>query len=105
MLAVVQTAWLFTRGPQSVRIVRAAGTRGSVHLHIHGPGTARESHVFPDVIDCMQFQSEYERRLVESGFALERFTNERRSKERRERDGRAKLALVETRSRDLGTER
>jgi hypothetical protein len=79
VLAVVETAWLFIKGPESVRIVRAATPRGEVHLHIHGPGTTRESHTFRDVMDCMQFQADYERRLVANGFTLERFTNDRRS--------------------------
>ena len=85
MLAAVETAWLFTRGAQSVRIIRAATLDGEVHLHIHGPGTARESHTFHDVIECMQFQADYERRIVAKGFALERFTGDRRAVERREK--------------------
>jgi hypothetical protein len=84
VLAAVETAWLFTKGVQSVRIIRAATLTGDVHLHIHGPGTSRESHTFHDVIDCMQFQADYERRLVAKGFGLERFTSDRRGVERRE---------------------
>ena len=85
MLAAVETAWLFVRGVQSVRIIRAATLRGDVHLHIKGPGTEQESHTFHDVIDCMHFQADFERRLVGRGFALERFTSDRRSAARRER--------------------
>jgi hypothetical protein len=88
VLAAVETAWLFTKGAQSVRIIRAATLNGDVHLHIHGPGTARESHTFHDVIDCMQFQADYERRIVARGFALVRFTSDRRSAERREKASR-----------------
>jgi hypothetical protein len=88
VLAAVETAWLFTKGAQSVRIVRAATLAGEVHLHIHGPGATRESHTFHDVIECMQFQADYERRIVAQGFALERFTGDRRSVERRENSGR-----------------
>jgi hypothetical protein len=84
VLAAVETAWLFTKGAQSVRIIRAATLTGEVHLHIHGPGPSQESHTFRDVIDCMQYQADYERRLVAKGFALERFTSDRRSVERRE---------------------
>jgi hypothetical protein len=84
VLAAVQTAWLFTKGPQSIRIIRAATLTGDLHLHIHGPGTSRESHTFQDVIECMAFQADYERRIVAQGFALERFTSDRRSSERRE---------------------
>jgi hypothetical protein len=84
VLAAVETAWLFTNGVQSVRIIRAATLNGDVHLHIHGPGPTRESHTFHDVMDCMQYQADYERRLVARGFALERFTSDRRAVERRE---------------------
>jgi hypothetical protein len=90
VLAAVETAWLFTNGAQSVRIVRAATLDGDVHLHIQGPGPTRESHTFHDVIDCMQFQADYERRLVARGFALERFTSDRRAVERREKSGRTR---------------
>jgi hypothetical protein len=83
VLAAVETAWLFTRARESVRIVRAAALTGEVHLHIHGPGEARQSHTFHDVMECMQYQADYERRLVAQGFNLERFTSERRSVERR----------------------
>jgi len=83
VLAAVETAWLFTRGAQSVRIVRAATLNGEVHLHVHGPGAARQSHVFQDVMECMHYQSDLERRLVAQGFSLERFTSDRRSAPRR----------------------
>ena len=84
MLAAVETAWLFTRAGESVRIIRAATLDGEVHLHVHGPGTARHSHTFHDVMECMQFQSDIERRLVAQGFALERFTSDRRAVKRRD---------------------
>jgi hypothetical protein len=58
VIAVVEAAWLFTRGSESVRIVRTATRGGTVHLHIHGPGSATESHTYPDAIECMQQQSE-----------------------------------------------
>jgi hypothetical protein len=87
-LAAVETAWLFTNGAQSIRIIRAATLTGEIHLHIHGPGPTRESHTFHDVMDCMQFQAEYERRVVAKGFALERFTSDRRAVERRDNGGR-----------------
>jgi hypothetical protein len=84
VLAAVETAWLFTKGSQSVRIIRAATLDGDVHLHIHGPGPTRESHTFHDVIECMHYQADYERRIVNEGFTLERFTSDRRSAERRD---------------------
>jgi hypothetical protein len=87
VLAAVETAWLFTKGSQSVRLVRGTALKGEIHLHIHGPGPHRESHAFRDMMDCMQFQAEYERRLVAKGFALERLTSDRRLVERREHGG------------------
>jgi hypothetical protein len=35
-------------------------------------------------MECMQFQSDIERRLVAQGFALERFTSDRRAVKRRD---------------------
>lgn len=79
VIASVHTAWLFTRGPESVRIVRAVTPGGEMRLIVHGPGETSETHVFDDVVPCVNYQSELERRLVAQGFALERFTSERRS--------------------------
>ena len=90
VLAAVETAWLFTNGSHSVRVIRAATLEGEIHLHIHGPSARRETHTFHDVIDCMQFQADYERRLVAQGFALERFTSDRRLLERERRRRRAR---------------
>ena len=79
-IGAVREAWLFTRGSQSVRIVRASG-RGDTRmmLHVRGPDTTANTHTFDDVIECMRYQADFERRLVGEGFALERFVTERRS--------------------------
>lgn len=79
MIASVETAWLFTRGAQSVRIVRAVTPDGEMRLIVSGPADTAETHVFDDVVACVTYQSELERRLVAQGYALERFTSERRS--------------------------
>jgi hypothetical protein len=81
VIASVQTAWLFTRGPESVRIVRAVAPGGELRLIVDGPGGSAETHVFDDVVACVNYQSEIERRLVAQGYSLERFTSERRSGE------------------------
>lgn len=73
-----EMAWLFTRGAQSVRIVRTA-SEDRVRLDVHGPGEAAVSRVFDDVTACVRHQSDLERRLLAQGFALEQFTAERRS--------------------------
>jgi hypothetical protein len=80
VLCAVETAWLFTRGPHSVRIVRAAARSGVVvRLMVQGPGEATDSREFTDVVACMNYQADLERRLVSQGFALERFTSDRRA--------------------------
>ena len=78
MLATVQTAWLFTRGHDSVRIVRTAARSGSMHLLIQGPGDLVDRREFSDVVDCVNYQAEIERRLVSQGYVLEQFTSDRR---------------------------
>lgn len=77
-LGAVREAWLFTRGVKSVRIVRAS-TKSRMFLHVYGPDTDTEMREFDDVLGCMRYQAEFERRLVGEGFALERFLAERRS--------------------------
>ena len=73
-----ETTWLFTRGAESVRIVRtASGDR--VRLEVHGPGGAASSQVFDDAAACVQHHSDLERRLLAQGFALEQFTADRRT--------------------------
>jgi hypothetical protein len=79
MLVIVETAWLFTRGTESVRIVRAAARDGMIHLLVQGPGTDADTRVFNDVLACMNYQADFERRLVTEGFSLEKFTSDRRT--------------------------
>lgn len=85
MIGTVETAWLFTRGLESVRIVRAATRGGMFHLLIQGPGEATDSREFTDVVACMSYQADLERRLVSEGYSLERFSDRRTSKESRKR--------------------
>jgi hypothetical protein len=79
MVVSVETAWLFTRAAESVRIIRAVARDGVVHLLVQGPGTAADARQFTDVLACMNYQADLERRLVAAGFSLERFTSDRRS--------------------------
>ncbi len=81
MLLTAEAAWLFTRGSQSVRIVRAAGPAGLTHLHVKGPDDAVDTREFMDVVACMNFEADLERRLIEEGFVLEHFTSDRRADE------------------------
>ena len=77
MIGLVQTAWLFTRGSQSVRIIRVARQNGPVRMLVQGPGTERSVHE-ADALECVRFQSEVERRLVAQGFQLASFTSAER---------------------------
>jgi hypothetical protein len=79
VLATVQTAWLFTRGLESVRIIRAASRARVTHLLVQGPGETSERHEFADIVACMNFQADLERRLVSAGYTLEHFTSDRRA--------------------------
>ena len=86
-IGAVREAWLFTRGVKSVRIVRASG-RSRMFLHVYGPDTNSDMQEFDDVLGCMRYQSEIERRLVGEGFSLDRFVAERRSGSDRRGTGR-----------------
>lgn len=79
MIATVETAWLFTRGSESVRIVRAVARSGVMHLRVQGPGETSDTREFTDVLACMHYQADLERRLVSQGFTLERFSSDRRA--------------------------
>ena len=81
----VHTAWLFTRGSESVRIVRVGQSNGTQRLLVNGPGTESAVHMLDDAMDCVRQQSEVERRLVTKGFRLERFISgdRRRGADRR----------------------
>ena len=76
-IGAVREAWLFTRGGKSVRIVRASA-KSRMFLHVYGPDTTCDLQEFDDVLGCMRYQSEVERRLVGEGFCLGGFIAERR---------------------------
>ncbi len=78
MIGLVHTAWLFTRGSQSVRIVRVARQNGSQRLLVNGPGLEASVHETEDSIDCVRYQADIERRLVVEGFQLASFTSAER---------------------------
>ena len=75
MIGLVQTAWLFTRGSQSVRIIRIAQSAGAVRLLVNGPGTESRAQDMHDVLECARHQSEIERRLVAQGYQLAHFAS------------------------------
>jgi hypothetical protein len=80
-----QTAWLFTRGRESVRL-EVRHSADSVELVVCGPGVKCETYSFADTLALLVQQAEIERRLVGLGFYLEQFITERR-RYPRETDG------------------
>ena len=83
MTGLVETIWLFVRGGDSVRVIRASTPEGRARLLIYGPGNTHATHEFQDGITCTQRESEIERELVTDGFTLEQFTDRRSGTERR----------------------
>jgi len=83
MTALVETIWLFVRGAESVRVIRAATPEGRARLLIYGPGNTQATHEFHDGVACAQRESEIERELVADGFTLEQFTDRRSGLDRR----------------------
>ena len=80
MLGLVETAWLFTKGALSVRIVRVARPGGAVRLLVQGPGSSLETHDVGDTIGGVKAQSSLEHKLVDDGYQLTVFESaERRS--------------------------
>ena len=75
--AVHRTAWLYTRGEQAIRLEIHEGS-GITRLLVFGPGTAHGAFDFPDESALLEYQSIYERGLLDNGFAL-RVTTDRRS--------------------------
>ena len=63
MTGLVETIWLFVRGGQSVRVIRASTPEGHARLLIYGPGNTQATHEFQDGITCTQRESEIERDL------------------------------------------
>jgi len=83
MVALVETIWLFVRGSESVRVIRAATPEGRSRLLVYGPGNVHVVREFDDTIACSTQESEMERRLVAEGFALSQFTDRRGGEDRR----------------------
>ena len=67
-------AWLFVRGPESVRIV-IDGTG----VGVYGPGGRFRKAIFPEELDATLHQAVVEQALVLDGWTLEQLTTERRS--------------------------
>jgi len=84
----LRSAWLFTRGPHSVRVeIRESPTAFTVWEH--GPDHKSSHRVFRDYGEALQFQAAREYALREEGFVLdarEEWDPMRRGEERRASD-------------------
>jgi len=80
MIGLVESALLFARGSESVRLVRMTRADGPSLLFVHGPGHLQATHVLDDTIDCLWCQSDIEHQLQKDGFQLVPLSNaDRRS--------------------------
>lgn len=78
MKQISADGWLFTRGPQSVRLVRQDGLNGSLRLFVYGPGSDFVTHDFRDVAECMRQQAEIEGQLLATGYHVIQLSSDRR---------------------------
>ena len=73
-MSAITRAWLFVRGPESVRMVIDGAT-----LVVYGPGSRVSHSRFSEEIDATLHQAAVEQSLVHDGWTLERLTTERRA--------------------------
>ena len=81
-----QTAWLFTKDEDSVRLELHSGPDG-VQLRIEGPGEALSSYDFPPGTAVESFRSDYEKRLLQDGYHLQAVSERRLDGKRRSPGG------------------
>src|SRR5258705_13750686 len=81
MTAIREAEWLFTRGSQSVRLVREENSKGC-RLFLYGPRTEVATHEFTDVTECMKRQAEIEQNLLAEGYQVAQSPSDRRSDHR-----------------------
>lgn len=79
MTRVSSGGWLFTRGPQSVRLMREEKLEGCVRLVEYGPGPEVETYEFPELTECITRQAEIEQNLLAAGYQLEQPSADRRA--------------------------
>jgi hypothetical protein len=63
-----QNSWLFTRGQESICIVRVTLAYGRMRLLIRGPGYVVTDLHFPNLAACSAHQQEFEDRMTYEGF-------------------------------------
>ena len=74
MSATTTRAWLYVKGPESIRIVI-----DGVSVAVYGPGPRFNHSHFGEEIDATLHQAAVEQSLVLDGWTLEQLTTERRS--------------------------
>jgi hypothetical protein len=70
-----QASWLFVRGPESILVVRPAGTV----LNINGPGRARAERRFDGESEVQDYQVRLAEEFSAAGFILIGENHERRN--------------------------
>ena len=83
MVSLVETTWLFVRGFDSVRMIRAATPEGRSRLLVYGPGNTQDVLEFGDSFACSTAESDMEAKLVADGYTLDQFTDRRNGEDRR----------------------
>jgi hypothetical protein len=79
MIRIPDSGWLYTRGSQSVRLVREERSDG--RLFVYGPGADVVMHEFANVAECMTRQAEIEQGLLAAGYRLTQSLLDRRSED------------------------
>jgi hypothetical protein len=74
---IAHGSWLFTRGHQSVRLVRDESS-GHCRLVVQGPDDALATYDFADITTCMKRQADVERDLQAAGYRLSEWSSNRR---------------------------
>ncbi len=72
----VSRAWLYVRGPESVRIVI-----DGAQVAVYGPGAQFNHSEFRELMDATLHHAALELKLVRDGWTLEGLTTERRSRD------------------------
>jgi hypothetical protein len=73
-LSATTRAWLYVRGPESVRILIDGTSVG-----VYGPGNRISHCTFSEEMDATLHQADVEQALILDGWTLEQLTTERRA--------------------------
>lgn len=79
-----RTAWLFTRGVESIHMSVDEQAAGGAALVIRGPGPAVATYDFADAGELTVFAQAQEQRLQGEGFQLQAIAERRGGHERRQ---------------------